>query len=369
MKLIILRENLKEALSRVERAVTENNNLPVLRNILLSAENQLFVSATNLELGVRSQAAAKINQKGSLTIPFAPLYSIVVNSTSERINLEAEKETLVVKTDNYEAKIQGTKAEEFPILPNIKDRNSFISIQFSILKDTLEQVSPAAQISDLKPELSGVLFDFQVGQIKFVATDSYRLAEKSLLNTSFNSTQKEAVRAIVPLTTIQELLRVFNEDEEIKIFLDETQILFESEKSYLISRLIDGEYPDYQAIVPKEHNVEFTIEKTDFFNALKLVNSFSGRTNDVRLKLASNEKALELYASNQSVGENNYLVPVKKEGETFEPTSFNARYLIDGLRIIRAETILLQSNGPTKPVLIKPSGDKSFFYIVMPLES
>ncbi|PIR88391.1 MAG: DNA polymerase III subunit beta [Candidatus Harrisonbacteria bacterium CG10_big_fil_rev_8_21_14_0_10_44_23] len=370
MQLIILKDNLKKALSRAERAVTENNNLPILKNILLSADSNLKISATNLEIGLVTTAAAKINQKGKITIPFAPFFNIVTNSNSERISLESHEDSLVVKTDNYEAKLQGVSSEEFPIIPSIEEEKiGYIEISSQLFSDALSQVSLSAQISELKPELSGVLLDFQIGQIKLVATDSYRLSEKTIQDQNFKTTLKEAFKVIIPLNTVTEFSRVFSESEEVKVFIEEGQVLFKSNDNYLISRLIDGDYPDYQVIIPEKTETELALERVEFLNALKLVNSFSGRTNDIQLELSENEKALQLYSSNQSIGENKYLVPVKKSGSNLEKTSFNARYLIDGLKSFKAENVTLSLNSSQKPALLKPSGDNSIFYIVMPLES
>ncbi len=368
MKIIILKENLKQALSAVERGVIENNNLPILKNVLLKTDKYFIVAATNLEIGIHYVAAAKINAPGSITVPFSPLYSIIQNSDSERINLIAEGNTLIVKTDNYEAKIQGTSSEEFPIIPTISHKDEYITIEPDILKDAINQVIGAAQVSELKPELSGVLFDFQVSILKLVATDSYRLAEKTLLNNDFKTTLHKGVKIIIPLRTISEVLRIFSSNKPINIYIDAHQVLFTNDVVSLISRLIDGQYPDYTAIVPQKIETELLMDKENLLSALKLVGGFAGKTADVRMRSKTETKILEVYSSNQYVGENNYLIPVKRTGEGFSEISFNSRYLMDGVRVMGRDSLLLGVNGPSKPAILKTSGDTSFFYIVMPLE-
>lgn len=368
MKIIILKENLKQALSSVERGVTENNNLPILKNVLLKTDKNFIVSATNLEIGVTYNAAAKINAPGSITVPFGPLYSIIQNSDSERINLIAEGNTLIVKTDNYEAKMQGVSAEEFPIIPTIEEKSGFIELEAEVLKDAINQVIGAAQISELKPELSGILFDFQVSMLKLAATDSYRLAEKTLLNNDFKTTLQKGVKIIIPLKTISEVLRIFTLDKPIQIYIDTHQVLFTNGVVNLISRLIDGQYPDYTAIVPQKIETELLMERENLLSSLKLVGGFAGKTADVKLRAKTEAKVLEVYSSNQYVGENNYLIPIKRSGDGFNEISFNSRYLMDGVRVMSGESLSLGVNGPNKPAVLKVAGDTSFFYIVMPLE-
>ncbi len=368
MKIIILKENLKNALSAVERAVIENNNLPILKNVLLRADKNLMVSATNLEIGITYSAAAKINAPGAITVPFGPLYTIIQNSDSERISLSAEQNTLLIKTDNYEAKMQGTSADEFPIIPKIEQQNQSLDIDPETLQPALNQVIGSAQVSELKPELSGVLFDFQITILKLAATDSYRLAEKTLLNNEFKTNFTRGFKVIVPLRTVQELLRVFNDNKTISIFIDPHQILCTNGTVSMISRLIDGQYPDYGAIIPKSIETELAMEREQLLSALKLVGSFVGKGADLKLRAKKDGKVLEVYSSNQYVGENSYVVPVKRSGDGFDEISFNSRYLMDGVRAITADSITFGVTSANKPAIIRPAGDTSFFYIVMPLE-
>lgn len=368
MKLIILRENLKSALIRIERAVTDNNNLPILKNILLSATDHLVLSSTNLEMGISTTAKGKIEKGGALSIPFHPLLSIVSNSDSERISLEEKNNSLEIKTDNYQAKIQGVKAEEFPILPTLNEELGYIKIGAERLNSAISEVVHAAQISELKPELSGILLDFQISLFKIVATDSFRLAEKTVLDSDFETTIDKGLKIIIPLSTINELARIFGQ-EEVRIIFDENQVFFKSQQSSLISRLIDGEYPDYKNIIPGEFTTKLELDKKDLITAIKLVSGFSGRASDIKLSLKPQAKTLELYSSSQAVGENNYLIPVKREGDDFNEISFNWRYLLTGIQALGGQDLSFNLNNNQKPALIKPIKDESVFYIVMPLES
>ena len=370
MKLIILRNNLKDGLQAVERAVSENNNLPVLKYVLIKAGLRLVISATNLEIGVTYETNAKINEEGAITVPLGPLHSIITNSASERINLETSGNTLIVKTDNYEAKIQGLSSEEFPIIPKIENNDQPLEIEGEVLKRALNEIVHAAQTNDAKPELSSILFDFQVGALKLVATDGFRLAEKTLLNNSFVSSFNKAVKVLVPIKTIQEVLRIFKPGQRIAIHIDANQASFKTEGLEIISRLIDGTYPDYTAIIPKQVVTEFSVSREEFMTGVKLVSNFSGRGSDIKLRLKEDSSALEVFAANNLVGENNYLIPArKKKGNGFAETAFNWKYLLEGVRPLSSEMITIGLVSETKPAIIRPAEDDSLMYIVMPISS
>jgi len=370
MKIIILKTNLREGLSAVERAVTENNKLPILKNTLLkTVDGRIKLSATNLELGINKLVGGKIIDKGSITVPFHTFYSIVNNSDSERINLEVKDNTLIFKTDNYEAKIQGISEEEFPIIPKIENENQYIEIDPAVLKDSLMKVVSAAHISEVRPEISGVLFDFQVTILKLVATDSFRLAEKTLYDQHFKTNFNRGFKVIVPLKTIQEVIRIFNTDKPIRIYMEPTQILFKSEDLELISRLIDGEYPDYEQIIPKNIDVEIITNRDYFINALKLVSNFSSKINDIKIKIKKDSKNLEIYSANQYLGENCYMIPAKIKGENSYEVTFNWRFLLDGLKTTNSKNLFFGITNESKPAIIKSPEDNSYFYILMPIKT
>lgn len=370
MKLIVLRTNLKEGLSSVEKAVTESTTLPILKNVLLKTfSNRIKVESTNLELGISCFISGKIIEEGSVTIPFSVFYNIINNSDSERINLETENNNLIIKTDNYEAKIQGISPEEFPIIPKINNSEYYLKIESDLLTKSLLKVVNCAQFSEIRPEISGILFDFQLTVLKLVATDSFRLAEKSIYSNQFSTNFNRGFKVIVPIKTVQEIIRIFPSKNSINIYIDPNQIAFKNEDLELISRIIEGEYPDYEQIVPKDGEMEININKNHFINALKLVSNFSSRINDIKFKLGDGKKVLEVYSANQYLGENNYFIPVKSKGKDVGEIKFNWRYLLDGLKNFDSETINFIVNGDIKPAVIKSPEDASYFYILMPIKS
>lgn len=368
MKLLLFKENLKSGLAVAEKAVADNAHLPILKNVLLkTVDNKIQLVTTDLELAITKLISGKIIEEGSLTIPFQTFYNIVNNTTHDRINLERINNNFIFKTDNYEAKIQGMIEDEFPIIPKLENLDQYMEIDPVIFKEAIGKVISAAQISEIRPEISGILFDFQLTTLKLVATDSFRLAEKTLNSSQFNHNFAKGFKVIVPLKTVQELTRIFPNDQNIKIHLDNNQILFRNNDIELISRLIDGTYPDYEAIIPKEIETEVVVNRDHFINSIKLVNNFSGRTNDIRLAVRDDQKVLDVYSVNQFLGENSYLIPAKVNGVGFQDVAFNWRYLLDGLRVIGEENLVFGASGNARPAVVKPVEDKSYFYILMPI--
>lgn len=370
MKIIILRSNLKESLAGVEKAISESGNLPILKNVLFTTfQNKIKICATNLDLAITKLASAKIIEEGGITVPFHTFYSLVNNSANERILIETDKNNLIFKTDNYSAKIQGVDKEDFPIIPKISNEDNSIEIDGGIFKEAINKVLTAAHISEVRPEISGVLMDFQITMMKFVATDAFRLAHKTVNNNQFKTNFNYGFKAIIPLRTISEVVKIFPENKSLKIFVDNNQILFRNEDTELISRLIDGEYPDYEQIIPKSMDTEITVNKEQLVNAVKLASNFSGQTNDVKIKIDSGNKVMEVHSANQYLGENNYLIPIKLKGAQFEEIAFNWRYFLDGLKVVDHENLVFGVNNNSKPSLIKHPEDASYFYILMPIKT
>ena len=368
MKLVILKNNLRDGLNAVERATAENNNLPILKNVLIKTfNNKIQLSATNLELAITQFISGKIIEEGNITVPISALTAITGNITDERINLESENNTLRFKTDNYEAVIQGLPEEEFPIIPKLENLNNYLRMDSEIMKESFLKVINAVQLSEIRPEISGILLDFQVTNLKLVGTDSFRLGEKTINENNFSSTFQRGFKIIIPLKTAQELLRILTAGP-VTIFIDPNQILFKNDELEVISRLIDGVYPDYEQIIPKSFETEITLEKEHLINAVKLVSTFSGKANDIKIIYKEEKKSLEVYSSNQYLGENKYFIPAKIKGENFD-ISFNWRYLMDGLKNFDTKELVFEINGGNRAAMLKSPNDGSYFYILMPVNS
>ncbi|PIR72417.1 MAG: DNA polymerase III subunit beta [Candidatus Nealsonbacteria bacterium CG10_big_fil_rev_8_21_14_0_10_36_24] len=370
MKLIVLKTNLKEGLEKIERATSNNLILPILKNCLIeSIDNKILFSATNLEIAITSFVSGKVIEEGALTAPVNTFLSIINNLLEERITIESENNNLIIKTSDYQAKIQGIKKEEFPIIPKISNNQDFIEIPSIILKEALESVIDSAQISGSRPELNGVLFDYQNIFLKIAATDSFRLSEKTINNSLFKSNIKQGFKIIIPIKTILEVIRLIKDTASKTIFyLDSNQVLFKIDDTEIISRLIDGEFPDYQVIIPQTIDTEIIIKKDKLINALKLVSIFTDRLNEIKISVLDNLKIISISSSSSTLGENEYLAPAKIKGQKVK-IAFNWRFLLGGLKNIKSENVFLGFSGGTKPALIKSPEDNSYFYIVMPIKN
>ncbi len=224
----------------------------------------------------------------------------------------------------------------------------------------------ASQFSDLRPELNAILFDFSIDNLKLAATDGFRLTEKSLSQNLFTATYKEPFRLLIPLKTTQEVLRMSRDEDVVRIFHDENQILFKTDRAELISRLTEGNFPDYSPIIPKKFATEVVMNREEFANAIKLAGIFGQKNSEVKISAQPGKKTVEVSSADQSLGENAYLLSAKIKGEAVE-VFFNWRYLADPTRAIKTEEIFIGFQEETNPAMIRPMGDGSYYYILKPI--
>lgn len=367
MNLVVIKDKLKEGLDAVSHASGENSQLSVLKNVLLETKkNKLELTATNLELAVTYSVLGKVIEEGKTTVSLGFFQNIINALQSERINLGVKNNILEIKADNYKAKVNGTSAEEFPIIPKIKNKAHFLEIDSGLLKEALGQVAIATQFSEIRPELNTVFFSYKTDFLIFAATDSFRLAEKTINEKQYKSTFEDGFSCLLPLKTVNELLKILKNEGMVKIYKDENQILFETEQWECISRLAEGVFPDYKQIIPKKFNSEIVLDRTEFGNAVRLTSVLSSRINEVILKLNEIEKAVEIFSSEESAGENDYVLAANITGK-FKPISFNWKYLNDGVKALKTAEIHLGLNEENKPCELKSPNDPSYFYILMPI--
>lgn len=367
MKFITLKENLKEMLSVVGRVSGGNSHLPILKNFLIEATDyEIKCTGTNLEVGVVYSITGKVIEKGKTTIPTNIFSNIINNIQTERLNIESKGTTTTLTTDNYKATLQGLLSEDFPLIPKIKNQLGQLTIPVKSFLEALHQVVVASQLSEFRPELNTILFDFSLDAIRFVATDSFRLAEKTIQKNAFQTTYTEAFKILIPLTTIHELLGMLKGEDSVTLTHDHHQILFKTKHIEFISRLVEGNFPEYSSLIPQSFKSEMVFQREEFLQAIKLVGIFGSQVHEIHLKTHENKKAIEIHSADTSLGENNYILPGKITGEIKE-TSFNWRYLGDGLKALSTEEIYLGINEDNKPSLIKAPNDASYFYILMPI--
>ncbi len=364
MKTVCLQENLKNALNIIERATGQNSTLPILSNILLETENgQLRISATNLELGIITWIPAKIDIKGNICVQSKIFNGFINNLSNGKTEISLKETVLNVKKDDFEASIPTTDPKNFPIIPKISSDKK-IQLKQKELKEGIIKVLNSAAISDLKPEITGIYFNFKKDGLRLASTDSFRLSENNII-------LKENIRSddnfILPIKTAQELNRLLKDTEdEINIFIDKNQIMFEFDSIQIYSKLIDGQYPPYEQIIPKTFKTKTIFKKQDFSNALKIASVFCGKTNDVKIKI--NKDNIEIFAQDSEKGENKNKISAKTEGLEIE-TAFNYKYLVDGINNIGDTDIIFSFNEKNTPSLISGLKEKDYVYIVMPIRS
>ena len=377
MHIICLQENLKHALNITERIIGRNLTLPILNNLLLSIEdnNKLKISSTNLEIGISCWVTGKIQEKGSITIPARLINEFVNNLPNKKINLKVKNKQLELKCEKFKANFKGLSADDFPIIPKIKEK-PLIKIKGSILKNSFSQVVDISALSESRPEISGIYMEFNKNSIKLAATDSFRLAEKNIEINS-NSLLKEikGQSIIIPQRTIQEIIRILGEkdlsskqDQEVKIILSSNQILFDLGNTQIISRLIDGQYPNYQQIIPDKLQNQVVINRAELINNIKIASLFSGKINDIKILINPKKSLLEILSKDVDIGENKSQIKAQIEGDDKLEMNFNYRYLLDGLNNIFSDKVVLGLNNSASPVVIRPVGDMSYIYVVMPIK-
>ena len=322
--------------------------------------------ATNLEIATTFRVSGKVIEDGEITIPVGLLVNIINNIKSDRLNFETKDAMLEIKTDNYNATIQGLSAEDFPPAPQIKNADSYIEIKGIFLKEAIQQVDAAAQMSDLRPELSSIFFNFSIETLKLAATDGFRLAEKTIPAANFTAKNQEPFTMLVPLKTAHEVQRVAKDDELVKIHFDDNQVLFKTETFEIVSRLIEGNFPDYTQIIPKNFISEIVVNGADLLNGVKLAAVFGQKNGEVEIKVHPSKKAIEIVSADQALGTNEYLLPAKIKGEGISVV-FNWRYLSEPLKVIKTEEILLGFQEEANPACIRPAADGSYFYVIKPI--
>jgi DNA polymerase-3 subunit beta len=376
MKLTLLQEKLKNGISTVERITGRSLSLPILNNILIKAEkNFLNLAATDLEMGINWWALAKIEKEGKIAVPTKLLSSFVNFLPNKPITLEEKNLTLKIRCQDHQTSLKGFSPEEFPIIPSITDGES-ISVNSQTFCQNLSQVVDVASYSTTRPEISGVYFLFQKDLISMAATDSFRLGEKKLFLKTPLSGLSQEYSLILPQRAAKEVVNIFGDKEgDLKIYFSPNQILFEMSLSetphpqvQVVSRLIEGEFPNYQEIIPKKYDTQVVLPRNDLINQIKLASLFSGKISEVKLKIDPKQDKVTFFSQSPDLGDYQSFLTGKVEGKTCE-TSFNYRFLLDGLLNIKSSEVILQLSGAEGPGVLKPKGDSSYLYLVMPIKA
>ena len=376
MELEIFKEKLNQSLNIVEPLTKKNINIPILGNILLEAEkNFLKISATNLETSIIWRILSKVKKEGRVVIPASFLKSLISFIKEEKLILSSEENNLILRNEDQINQIQGVNPEDFPIIPKISEQE-FIEISGHSLNQGLIQVVNIPSFSQIRPEISGIYFSFKKDKLKIVATDSFRLAEKTF---KLDQKTKKDISFILPQLAVRGLISILSlKPDKLRFYFNPNQVLFEwlgEETPYpqihFSSRLIDGNYPTYQEIIPKKYTNQITINREDFLTQIKKAGLFSGKISEVKLTILPNKDKIKIFSQSVDVGKNESYLPAKieKKNEKASEICFNYKFLIDGLTNIKSSEIVFSLSEKEGPVAITPVGDETYIYILMPIKS
>ena len=364
MELTVGKKHLARAVALCSRIATTRGSLPVLGNILLATDGKsLRVSSTNLELASTSIIGAKVIKSGEITIPAKLLAEFVASLPDEPITITSTATKLVMKCAGYTSTFNGIDAEEFPELPTIDETSTAnISIDATLFKQSLTQVLFACSHDVTRPVLTGVYWHMVDGSVYVAGTDGYRLAERRIMQSDAE------VSAIIPSTTIQEVLRTIQDDTStVELLIDESQACFRVGEAEITSRLIDGKYPDYRQLIPKSSQTTATLSTSELMRTAKIASLFA-RDSGGSITLRASDGSLTVRSVQSEAGDNESIVAGDVSGDGV--VSINARYLSEVLSVIDHDTVQVNYGEKLSPVLVTPgTKDAEYVHIIMPLKS
>lgn len=368
MKFSCTQENLNRALQVVGHIANKNVNLPILQNILLGAEdNKIILSSTNLEIGIRVTIRGKVEETGEFTLP-AQLFANYVNLLStDKVDCVLEGKEFSITASDQKTIIKGDNSTDFPLLPSVEKERAY-TISKKDFEVGLQQTVVAASVDETRPEIAGVLFNFSTTELILAATDSYRLAERKINLTPASHT--EPIKVILPQRAAQELLRITQASttEHISLYVTDSQLACDIDDTEFVSRVIEGNFPDYEQIIPT-HGITTAIIKTDeFIKAVKGAALFSKTgINDIKLTFTPDSNTLYINAVNAQLGENTTTLACNLSGSE-NSIVFNYRYLLDGLQQLRYPEAELMIVDPMSPGVLRPVETGQYLYIIMPIK-
>jgi DNA polymerase-3 subunit beta len=363
MKLQVTQENLNRALGSVAKVANSRNTLPILANVLMkTSNNRLSLSATNLDIGITHYIGSKVSEEGSITVPARLMQDFVGSLPEGVIKLELQDTKLKVTTDQYQSVVNGIVADDFPVMPAITSGKSW-KVSGAVLKKGLQQVVFAASNDETRPVLTGVLLTTHDGVLSMAATDSYRLAEKNL------GANKEEVNLLVPATALQDLLRVLGDgDDTVTVTHDDQQVLFQVGDVELVTRLVDGKYPDYRKLIPASFSTEAVLKRADFINVTKVSSLFARESaGSVTIEVDEATQKLSIRSVASQLGENTATADAKVIGSG--SITLNSRYLLDGLNAVGGDEVTFSFNGKLEATLLRDNTHDDYRHVVMPLKS
>lgn len=365
MKITCERNRLDEALGIAGRAVSSRNTLPILSNILLETEDeQLRLTATDLDTAIRCAVPAQIAENGAVAVPAHLLADVVSKLPDASVTLEVQDGKVAVRCGKSEYTILSLPAEDYPAVPKVSGGVEF-SLSQGMLKRMFQLTTFAASKEETRSLLMGVLFEARGSALTLVATDTHRLAKKEA---TINEGLENPLTAVVPAKPLIELQRVLKDsaEEVVHVRIDTSQAQFQTDDVTLVSRLLDGQFPNYEKVIPKGTERKIRFDRGQLLNAVRRV-YIVAKGSAEKAVLATKENLVEITAESPDVGKAFEEVAVSMDGGDIT-IAFNARYLLEVLSILDSEEVLIELNGALSPGLLRPSNDEEFEYVVMPMQ-
>jgi DNA polymerase III subunit beta len=361
MKFSVSKDKLLEGLSIVQNVVSTRTTLPILSNVLLQAsEGEIRLTTTDLDVGVRGSVEAQVERSGATTLPARRLFSIVRELPAAEIYVDVDSKNLAsIRSGPSYFKILGLPEEEFPPLPRFDDAKIFTIAQKD-LKDGLKKTSYAISTDETRYVLNGTLFSFKDNKLTLVATDGRRLA---LVDLELEFPRSQEIDVIVPTKAVTELQRLVKDEGDVKVSIGENQIAFEINQTLLVSKLIEGNYPNYRQVIPSEAKERITLERETLLNAVRRVALLaSEKSNSVKLSFSKGN--IDIVATTPEVGEARESLAVMYKGREFS-IAFNPEFLMAPLRNLSTDEVYLDLIDEMSPGVIKIAGP--FLYVLMPM--
>jgi DNA polymerase-3 subunit beta len=374
MKLTCLQENLKRGLATVSHAVAGKSTLPVLSNVLLATDGgRLKLAATNLEVGITHWIGAQVQEEGAVTVPAKLLADVVGGLPNDKVTLtlDVRTQTVNVQCGRFTSNIKGIEADEFPTIPTIADKEPAASLPPDVLREAIDQVAFAAATDDSRPVLAGVLVRLRDNRLYLAAADGFRLATRVV---NLPEPVAQHTEFIVPARALSELARIAGDAEgpvTITVTPGGSQVLFHTENTELVSRLIDGKFPDVERIIPQQFATRTVLETSDLAKAVKLASYFANASqNVVKLTMEPGGELgpgrLVISANAAEVGDNTGELDGMVHGEGGQ-IALNVKYLAELLGSVKAAQIALETQTPSSPGVFKPVGQDGYIHIIMPM--
>ena len=356
-------QKLYEAVSHAEKVVGKKESLPVLSCILIDVKDSINIRATNLETSISTTVPARVKNKGIIAVPSQVLLQALQTTRGDSVGLKTEVGNVNIISSGGITTIKTVPHEEFPSFPN-PPKKKWNKLKTKVFLDGIKSVLYASSQSLIRPELSSVFVSYDDGSLIFAATDSFRLAEKRI-KTSITESISDTLIPAKNTLEITTILGNINE-EDISVLIDENQVFIDAQSIHIISRAIDGSFPNYQEIIPTSFETEVTLLKEDLATVFKKARIFSNPSQQVSFHVYPQKKIFTVTAQNFDVGETSETIDAAVSGNDID-INFNLRYVSDCLQSIHTDSVTLQFAGDHKPVVVRGISDQSFTYLAMPL--